>query len=246
VVAKMVFNANITMNNVHNASDVKEKDIIAVKNATAISLAVPYNNVNYLGLKEVTRRRRLFSSFFDPRFETVATPARDIAQIDLLAGSSFLILLQIITPITTTMNATKIYQELKATLDEAIISGDFTSVLQSVSIALGATAFKDANATSVTISKPTVTPISSTTTSSSSSSDESFPSWAIYVVAIGGFNICLIAGITLYCLRKDGTGIADSSHHKRAPVGGPVVPATSSQEMVVHSSGHMPDEQVFL
>jgi hypothetical protein len=261
VIAKMVFSANITMNNIHNASDVKEGDIIAVKNATAISLDVPYDNVYYLGLKEVTRRR-LFSSFFQlPSSSFSASMSPDItvqekAKIDLLVGSSFLVLLQITTPITTTMNATKIYQDLKTTLDEAINSGDFTTILQAVSVALGVTAFKDANATSVTISTATLLPVSSTSSStSSSSSDESFPSWAIYVIAIGGFNLILLAGITIYCLKRDGTGVSDSSHPQKTPSAHAAYTGVSSSDqpgesrglVIVHpTASHQNHEEIIL
>jgi hypothetical protein len=211
--------------------DLKEKDIIAIRNATAISTHVDLSCIKFNGLKKIFKRRMLR---FSNSFLSYPSSMEESSSVDIQAGSSesfFIALLQIITPISSSTNTTKLYHDLKTSLDEAIESGNFTMVLRQVSIASGSTAFKDANATSVIISGPTITTVSdspSDTDPSSSSSDEdkSFPRWAIYATSIGGFGVLAVAGIIVYCFffKSDGSSGTDTSYHYQVTASAPPAP----------------------
>jgi hypothetical protein len=221
-ILNLIFNANITLKAVSNAFDLSEKDIVAFRNATAISTHVDFSWVKFKGIKRILKRRMLrtvgSSDFLLSGLNSVA----ENAAVDLQAGSSeplLIALLQIISPVSSSTNTTKLYQTLKTSLDQAIESGNFTTILRKVSIASGATAFQNANATSVTISSPTLT---SATDSGSNSGDsdngengDSFPNWAIYAVSFGLFGVFAVAGLSVYCLffRTEPSGGADNSYH---------------------------------
>lgn len=129
------FNSSLALSGLPSL-DLSNSDKLAIINATATSMGISSNNVEFVTLIAVNNNRRLALYYLTGSFDATAITKT--------------------TYVVTSGNSDTVYESLTNALKTAVESGSFTQTLQTVSVALGATTMASVNATGVTSSDPVI------------------------------------------------------------------------------------------
>lgn len=131
------FNSSLALSGLPSL-DLSNSDKLAIINATATSMGISTNNVEFVTLIAVNNNndRRLALYYLTGSYDATAITKT--------------------TYVVTSGNSDTVYETLTNALKTAVESGTFTQTLQTVSVALGATTMASANATGVTSSDPVI------------------------------------------------------------------------------------------